>query len=681
MDSFELRGRDGLARLGRLHTTHGSVRTPLLMPVVHPGKSAITASELRKDFGFEMVIANSFIIRSKDAFRSKAMDEGIHSLLGFDGPIMTDSGTFQMYFHDLPDSAIDPLEIVRFQRDIGSDVGTILDVFSDPHVGRRKVEEDTRVSLDRARSAVPEKGNMMLAGTVQGGVYVDLREASARELAGLNFDVHPIGGVVPLMESYRFSDVVRVTLAAKKHLPPNRPVHLFGCGHPMFLSMAAAMGCDLFDSASYVKFAEDDRLLLANGTAQLSELREMPCDCEVCSNTNPGELRSLDKREREVALMRHNLYVTAGEMRRVRQAIEEDKLLELVAIRARSHPTLMDALNVLLGHSDQIEAEDPVGKTASICYTGSETSKHPSVLRFNARVLERYPYRGTQTLVLVPHLGDRPYSETAPSIGEIIDHRGPDELIVLYVTPFGVVPWEYEQVYPAQQCIFPDLVDKDTLQAASERLRRFIESIEYERVVWFNRKTPTNSLRYDIEWKRNLETAESATGLGELLPEPLGSGTHGICRRLEALFQYEWKVDISKALHVDQIETVISRKTGKIRYLKHDGQILFTLVPTTGLLTPTIEGGQLLLRAGIGSEFRVVMNDDAVPFVKDGKSALAKFVLEASETLRPGEEVLLLDKSGELLGVGPASLTGREMKSFKRGAAVVTRHSLPQQPA
>ena len=250
MGLFEIKAKEGLARLGNYTTKHGTVTTPLLMPVVHPGKSEIPPHALSNEFGFQMVITNSYIIKSHERFRKKALEEGIHALLDFKGPIMTDSGTFQMYFHNLPEGEIDPLEIVRFQREIGSDIGTILDVFSEPNVGRSKVEEDTHLSIRRAKESVPEKGEMLLAGTVQGGIYPELREEAAVEMGKLDFDVHPIGGVVPLMEQYRYSEIVTAALAVKKHLPTNRPVHLFGCGHPMVFAQAELLGCDFFDSAS-----------------------------------------------------------------------------------------------------------------------------------------------------------------------------------------------------------------------------------------------------------------------------------------------------------------------------------------------------------------------------------------------------------------------------------------------
>ena len=179
MANFEIRAKDGLARLGRLITKHGTVRTPLLMPVIHPGKTVIPPQDMVDVFGFQMVITNSYIISSHERFREKAVANGVHGLLNFDHPIMTDSGTFQMYFHDLPEEEIDPLAIIEFQKQIKTDVGTILDAFSKPDVGREKVERDVKLSLERARMSIGLKGEMMLAGTVQGGIF-EVRSAWLR---------------------------------------------------------------------------------------------------------------------------------------------------------------------------------------------------------------------------------------------------------------------------------------------------------------------------------------------------------------------------------------------------------------------------------------------------------------------------------------------------------------------
>ncbi|HWH08464.1 MAG TPA: tRNA-guanine transglycosylase, partial [Candidatus Thermoplasmatota archaeon] len=130
MTSFEVRGRDAAARLGRFTTRHGAVTTPTLLPVLNPNIAYISAREMRSRFGTQMVITNSYVIRKHQALREKALAEGVHKLIDWDGPVMTDSGTFQMYVYGKVQ--VQPDEIVAFQRDIGVDVGTILDIFSTP---------------------------------------------------------------------------------------------------------------------------------------------------------------------------------------------------------------------------------------------------------------------------------------------------------------------------------------------------------------------------------------------------------------------------------------------------------------------------------------------------------------------------------------------------------------------
>jgi 7-cyano-7-deazaguanine tRNA-ribosyltransferase len=675
MSNFEIRAKDGLARAGRFTTAHGTVRTPLLMPVVHPGKSAIRPSDFVSEFRFQMIITNSYIINSHDRFRNKALSNGIHGLLEFNGPIMTDSGTFQMYFHGLPDGEIDPLEIVRFQREIGSDVGTILDAFSDPKVGRSKVEEDVRVSLERARVSQNEKGSMMLAGTVQGGVYPDLREASAKALAEMDFDVHPIGGVVPLMESYRYADIVRATIAAKLYLPPERPVHLFGCGHPMFFAQAALLGCDFFDSASYAKFAESDRMLLPSGTVHLENLSELPCECPICASMSAADMKSADRDERALLLMKHNLYVTAAEMRRVRQAIQDGKLFELAALRARGHPALQEALETMLELYEQLNIVGPFGKSASILYTGPETAKRPEILGFHRRLVTRYPYRKTRSVLLVPHLGDRPFSETTSSVSDIVKGTDPEDLLVVYVTPMGVVPWELEHVHPAQQCVYSQTVDELTLRASAERLRQFLGVLSFKKAVWMKRDTPTDALYEMVNKEFNVEAVEKPDDVSMMLSDEAQFKSWPM-RKVRALLAHQWGIESKSLSGVGEFEITFSKATGKIRHVMKGEEILFTLVPNTGLLIPTYSGGQVLLGAGISTDYIVTMDNSVAEFVAKGKSALAKFVKSAKQSIVAGEEVLVVDEDSNLLGLGRAVLDGREMSAFKRGVAVAIRHSM-----
>jgi len=288
---FEILHRDGLARVGRLITPGGKVNTPTLLPVVNPKLATVAPPELRDTFGFDALITNSYIIKNTDELRERALSEGLHQLLDFHGTIMTDSGTFQSHMYG--EVEVSNPEMVSFQREIGSDIGTVLDIFTEPFWGYDETSRAVDVTLDRTLEASGLKGDMYLAGVVQGSVFPDLRESCARRMAEMEVDIHPIGGVVPLMEDYRFADLVDVIVASKKGLDPSRPVHLFGAGHPMVFALAALLGCDMFDSASYAKYARDGRLMFPEGTAHLRTMKELTCMCPACRGHTLESIREM----------------------------------------------------------------------------------------------------------------------------------------------------------------------------------------------------------------------------------------------------------------------------------------------------------------------------------------------------------------------------------------------------
>ena len=111
---FEIKNRDANGRICNFYTNHGVIKTPTLLPVINPNKMILSPKEMKKLFGVEMVITNSYIIKNNDKLRDHALEKGVHDLLDFDGPIMTDSGTFQSYVYG--DVKVDPFEIVEFQR-------------------------------------------------------------------------------------------------------------------------------------------------------------------------------------------------------------------------------------------------------------------------------------------------------------------------------------------------------------------------------------------------------------------------------------------------------------------------------------------------------------------------------------------------------------------------------------
>src|SRR3990172_2249779 len=247
---FELRDRDGLGRLGRFTTAHGAVDTPAFLAVINPNQVLIPPKEMRAKFGAQIVITNAYILRrvqpppgGAELHRTMgeiALSQGVHHVLDFDGPIMTDSGAFQQHVYGGVEVSNE--DIVAFQREIGSDIGTSLDRFSEPGHGLETAAKDVEETLERTRRAAEIRGTMLLAGTGQGALFPHLRRHCAEELSKIDLAVHAIGGVVPLMETYRFRDLVRVIVAAKQGLRLDRPVHLFGAGHPMIFGFGGVLG-------------------------------------------------------------------------------------------------------------------------------------------------------------------------------------------------------------------------------------------------------------------------------------------------------------------------------------------------------------------------------------------------------------------------------------------------------
>jgi 7-cyano-7-deazaguanine tRNA-ribosyltransferase len=217
-------------------------------------------------------------------------------------------------------------------------------------------------------------------------------------------------------------------------------------------AMAAALGCDLFDSAAYALYARDDRYLTVQGTELLSELTYFPCHCPVCTDHTPAELDAMDADQREELLARHNLHVTYGEIRTVKQAIRSGNLMELVDSRARGHPAMLDGYRALLDHAEQLERTDPVSKDAFF-YTSSESALRPEVRRHQDR-LERLPVEGDEVLLTEGSSSAR-YDETWGVL-----------------PPFGPYPRELADTYPLTAEV-PDRTDAAAELALERALQRF----------------------------------------------------------------------------------------------------------------------------------------------------------------------------------------------------------------
>lgn len=656
---FEIKAKDNRARVGVLKTNHGNIKTPNLMPVIHPRKQTIDV----KKYGADIVITNAYLIYKDEDLKQKAIDEGLHKLINFDGPIMTDSGSFQLSVYG--DVDITNKEVIEFQEQIKTDIGTSLDIPTAPFVTRQQAESDLEITLQRAREAVEFKNSqnmeMKLNSVLQGSTFLDLRRKCGDELTKLNADLYPIGAVVPLMESYHYKDLVDVVMNSVAHLPDSKARHLMGAGHPMIFALAVAMGCDLFDSAAYILYAEDDRLLSTRGTYKLENLHEMPCSCEVCMNYTPDDLRAMDKKERVELIARHNLYVSFAELRLIRQAIHEGSLMELVEERCRAHPKLLEAYRQLGNYSSDLEKYDPRSKKSAFFYTGPESLYRSEVLR-HLQKLRSMPKK--RDLVILPS-SRKPYSKyISGKLGQFYVYGGQKELdlentdFMVLDIPFGLVPLEIDEVYPLSQNDAPKIKDVDSIEFVEDFISEFVEY-------------------YDQTLIHEKIIKELEVGLYVIHPDSDQIRyKKDDLTKIKAIADYQFGVGAGEALFTGDIKIEKSKKTGKIRHVYDKKQLIVNMRASDSYLILSKEGARRLHKAMEYPQNRVVVNKDSEPFALEGKSVFSKFVIECDENIRSNDEVLIVNEDDKLLGYGKSLLGATEINDFKTGQAIKTRKGM-----
>ncbi len=630
MNDFELLERDGLARRGRFSTPHGTIETPALLPVVHPdpARQPVPPAEMRRTLGLGAVITSSYITWRTPPLRSVAEREGIHGLIRFDGPVMTDSGAFQQ--HAYGSVEVGPEEILAFQEAIGSDIATVLDLFTEPETPYEESAAALETTIARSRAARSRRAGL-LAVPVQGGPHADLRARSAAAASEIG-DVLAVGGVVPLLEQYRFVELVRVLAATRPHLTPGAPVHLFGAGHPMTFALAALFGVDLVDSSAYLKFARRGRLLFPEGTVALDDLREAICRCPLCAEHPLVEVAGWPPDDRERWLARHNLLTSAEEMARVRQAIRRGTLWELVERRAGAHPSLRAGVEEAKRFAEVFLPTEPVAR-AAFREIDRSSRERPAVVRFLDRLAQ---YReGRPPPLSVGRLGLRPeYLQHLP-----LEDAFGRPLRWETATPLGPVPVELTDVYPVGPYLGID---------------EFADP---------PRHRPPRAVREEV-----------ARTLGDVAPAPRDWSGRWPDLQVASLLEWEYGRAVAAAL-APRARGERSRRTGRLRGISAGPDPWF-VVSTDGVPYPTYRGGAELHRAVPAPARRVVVRDDAAAFVAAGRTLFSRFVVSADPALRPGHGALLVDGDDRLLAVGRLLLAPAEMPKLARGvAARVTGHA------
>ena len=715
---FEITQRDGRARLGRLHTQHGVLETPALLPVVNPNIRTIEPRVMWDKYGIQALITNSYIMWKHDDLRKVAQSDGVHKLLDFPGVIMTDSGTFQSYVYGDVEVGVD--EIVAFQRSIGVDIATMLDVFSRPDMTVTEVEHAVRETEARAAQSLKAAENTMLNGPVQGGVFRELRHISAQLMGQHPFSVHPIGGIVPVMEQQRYKEYAKIMMATLPLLPPNRPVHMFGCGHPMLFPMSIALGADLFDSAAYALFARDGRLLTPWGTERIDELVHWPLLMPCVAHITPEEVRRMKPKQREELLAHFNLEVTLAELARCKQAVRDGKIWQLAEQRSHQHPALREAFLWLTTpptmernvrperfYTDRDAARDRdrdqgmwedawdwvvwsqlTPRTGGVLWGGDDTFGRPHIAKARRTLQLRWQPRQETEHVVVFHGIRGPFRERINDVLEWLKTHH-DAVQPMILTPLGLVPVSLEDLNPFAHLDAPTWVLRH--QPEHDWIRR-----ELTRLGLHSQPFATVDVNGD-GMKQRLASALETLGLSHEVHQPISADQREQAR---ASLRHEQGVDKqcvmlnlgrTSAEQVMKGATFVVNREGRMKNINDaDGAHLFSPRLRDGGFSLATAGANALLEVrteplptslprtewwGHGSKgpALVVVNEDAEPFVRKGRNVFHGFVKACDPWLAPGEACIITNEEGSLLGHGVSQCTSTEMATFTKGIAVKTR--------
>jgi 7-cyano-7-deazaguanine tRNA-ribosyltransferase len=474
---YEILDVDALARIGKIERANKKLITPNLFPVVHPYNNTVEPSDIKR-IGFNSIFTNAYILYQNREKRKDVLKKGIHQFLNYDGLIATDSGAFQQYMYHKDGIEIKPEEIETFQEDINSDFPVILDRPVQPGDNFSTAEKKVNLSLKRAKQNIKRRSKSVCwIGPIHGSTHYDLLEQSAKNMSQLDFDIFAIGGLVKYFLNYQFKEILQILLTVKKNAIPNRPLHMFGLGLPQFFSLAVAFGCDLMDSAAYALYAKENRYFtLTTGTRELSELKEFPCDCPICSEYSPMDLKKFGATKKTNLLARHNLYVSYSELKTIRQAIRDGNLWELVEERVRTHPRLLDALSLLKKNESFFERFEKIYKNHGRLFSSSESKFRPILYRYKRRLQNNYniPKRG-KFVLLLPELDIKP--RNSPTIKTWLKKINRNDKIprkaihvLFYSKFFGLIPLGLTDTFPMGQHEssvfkeFSELLYKDSVQ-------------------------------------------------------------------------------------------------------------------------------------------------------------------------------------------------------------------------
>jgi queuine tRNA-ribosyltransferase len=340
------------ARLGKIGTAHGEVSTPVFMPVGTQGAVKALLPETLKELGAGMILSNTYHLYLRPGHELVRGLGGLHRFMHWDGPILTDSGGFQVFslgalrkitpegvlFQSHIDGSrhfLSPEGVISIQEALGSDIMMCLDECTPYPATHREADDSLTLTLQWAsRSrAVRRRFDQALFGIVQGGMYLDLRKKSIDALTAMGFDGYALGGV---SVGEPKDSMMAVVEEIAPLLPSDRPRYLMGVGTPEDIVHCVGHGIDMFDCVMPTRSARNGLLFTNHEKVVIkhARYREDPlpidslCDCYTCKNYSRAYLRHLFMANEILAMVLntiHNVRHYLALMERIRDAIREDR--------------------------------------------------------------------------------------------------------------------------------------------------------------------------------------------------------------------------------------------------------------------------------------------------------------------------------------------------------------------
>jgi queuine tRNA-ribosyltransferase len=363
--AFALLARDGAARRGRIATAHGSIETPAFMPVGTAATVKAMTPEAVAETGAEIVLANTYHLMLRPGAERVARLGGLHRFMNWPGPILTDSGGYQVMslaelrqideegvaFRSHIDGSrhlLTPERSVEIQHALDADISMAFDECTPFPATEEEAASSMRRSMrwaDRSRAAFRPRPGYALFGIVQGGVHPDLRAESAEVLQAIGFEGYAVGG---LAVGEGQEAMFRTLEATVPHLPEDRPRYLMGVGKPGDIVGAVVRGIDMFDCVLPTRSGRTGQAFTRRGSVNIRNARHLDdprpldegCACPACRSYSRAYLHHLWRAEEilgQILLTWHNLRYYQDLMAGLRAAIEAERLREFAADFAEEH--------------------------------------------------------------------------------------------------------------------------------------------------------------------------------------------------------------------------------------------------------------------------------------------------------------------------------------------------------